>query len=970
MSLIPDTTRRSDGTTATSTSTPNAFRRATAIAYSSTSMPTRNKLMPDIEMSPVYETNPMQKKQTPNPPTTRDSNLTNHPSPGLFTLIFSLSSISEQILHGLRIFRVIALLMQVLWVLVVTTVPILLCISIRFLFAPSSSIGALSIQSYQWYLACFVAIATIIYGFRFAMREYIKTRFSHRAQTSVARAVANGDLINQSVDIGHHIRGARRCVLEDIPTMFDGILETIIFTVISLTQSTSIGCGVVVVLVVLVVTHVLDDALQTSSMQIIHNSCLDSSGNDPVAVVHKLAAETHTQSIYRAILITISTLVEFSSPLVFLWCCINEMTTVNANGGVVEEFNLFLSFISAVAAIVASKAAHTASRRALSKIHSVRAIVELDLGRDEQKGWNTNSTTATTKTSCCTARTGIIALLFIVVTATITILIATGSQVNNFGCKTVQIECVLGSNAAILNEKQTFDLATGCKIESDGPTLLEKCLVASAISSGYGEVSTESNNGTEIMNSASASSSSSSSNSNSQTIKYGNFTNEQVLKAAAGKTASSGGLNVGDIRIVLTLNNLETSGVRATLNEKLQTMLSNSNANNDNDANTGDTVSNGYQYVIDDENGDVDSSIRSVGQLLSDGKRTEVTLEVRYHNWLNEIETIRSSITWEEVAQVALQLNAENIQDIDEAQEDQENIEQNIEQNSNSPRRLSTSVSASIRNDITFSKRVTSSKNSGTTEYVFQIVVGDGRASGSKNTISVSLTGEFGSTKYVVLGDKWVEGEKREVKLSNMAEVGNVTAITLITSGKDGVLFEGLTVDHLETAVVFVSPSSSASSSSSSAAAPPSTTAEKKIDVGTKVAITTGKYMNCVGIVEKFSPSTGKPQVCRDCSKQNAGSNKKGACCSSSSCGYYQMATLKKVMEAIVASDSTENHDTTSAELLFDVDTDVKVLSGKYIGCMGDITKFSPSNGKPNVCRNCDSKGKVLLLFFILENTN
>lgn len=53
-----------------------------------------------------------------------------------------------------------------------------------------------------------------------------------------------------------------------------------------------------------------------------------------------------------------------------------------------------------------------------------------------------------------------------------------------------------------------------------------------------------------------------------------------------------------------------------------------------------------------------------------------------------------------------------------------------------------------------------------------------------------------------------------------MAEVGNVTAITLITSGKDGVLFEGLTVDHLETAVVFVSPSSSLSSSSSSAAAP------------------------------------------------------------------------------------------------------------------------------------------------------
>ena len=45
--------------------------------------------------------------------------------------------------------------------------------------------------------------------------------------------------------------------------------------------------------------------------------------------------------------------------------------------------------------------------------------------------------------------------------------------------------------------------------------------------------------------------------------------------------------------------------------------------------------------------------------------------------------------------------------------------------------------------------------------------------------------------------------------------------------------------------------------------------------------------------------------------------------------------------------------------LEFDVGTPVKVLSGKYSGCIGTISKFSASSKKPNVCRDCDTTGSA-----------
>ena len=881
MELISNTTRRSDGKLDPESLQQNPLHSPQPDTTDPMELISNTPRRSDGKLDPEsLQQNPL---HSPQPNTTAAASF------GLFGLLCSLGSISTQVLHGFECFRCIATMLQLLWVLVVCSVPVLLCVSIRFLFAPSSSIGAVSISSFTWYLACFVATATVVYGFRLTMREYLKTRFSHRAQISVARAVASGNGSDFDV-IGHHIRAARNCVLEDIPAMCDGVLQTIVFTIISLTQSTSIGAGSVLVLLVLFVVHLLDDALQTSSMQKLHRLQKARAGHDPVAAVHQLAAETHTQSMYRAVLITISVLVEFSSPLVFLYCCVGEMKTVHGNGGVVEEFNLFLSFISAVASIVASKATHAASRRTLSKIHSVRVLSELGLGRGEKHGWkSTTSNAKSGKDTSCTAKTGILTLFIVVVTVTIATLIATGSQVDHIGCSNVQIECVLGeslagaiTNAATLHETQMFDLATGCKIKSDGRTLLERCLIASAVSSGYGEVSF--NNNTERTNQTSRN------DAPVQTIVHGNFTEEQVLRAASGKTASQGGLNLEKIRSVLAMNGMSTSGVRTTLEKRLQTLLGD---------NTADTTSNGFQYVIEDENSGVDTSIRSMGELLLDGPNIEVTLSVRYHNWLNEIETIQSTITWQQVAEVAAKLNAEDVQDIDEMQDDEENAKElttGIENHRRQLATLSTSAASSIHNEITFSKRVTSSKKSGTTNYVVHIVVGSKRSAGSRNTISVQLVGEFGSTESVVLGDQWIPDEKREVLLPNMVEVGDVTAVTLVTSGKDGVLFESVTVNHLETAVV-----------AAKTVNPTTTTATTTtaIEVGSKVLVTTGKYTNCPGVVELFSPTTGKPQVCRDCSKQTAGKGKNGDCCSSSTCGYYQVSSLERVVDAIVASDAT-----------------------------------------------------------------
>ena len=174
MELIPVTTRLSDG-----------------------------KLDPEsLEKNPLHAPIP---NTSPNPSPNR-SNL---------SIFFALVSITQQILHGFECFRCIATLLQLLWVIVVCSVPMLLCVGIRFLFAPSSSIGAVSISSFTWYMSCFVATATIVYGFRFSMRKYLKARFSHRALISVARAVASGKGSDFDL-IGKHTRAARNCMLDEI----------------------------------------------------------------------------------------------------------------------------------------------------------------------------------------------------------------------------------------------------------------------------------------------------------------------------------------------------------------------------------------------------------------------------------------------------------------------------------------------------------------------------------------------------------------------------------------------------------------------------------------------------------------------------------------------------------------------------------------------------------------------------------
>ena len=74
--------------------------------------------------------------------------------------------------------------------------------------------------------------------------------------------------------------------------------------------------------------------------------------------------------------------------------------------------------------------------------------------------------------------------------------------------------------------------------------------------------------------------------------------------------------------------------------------------------------------------------------------------------------------------------------------------------------------------------------------------------------------------------------------------------ISLTTSGKDGVYFKEIWVQHKEA----LRPT---------AAAPALATAAAEIVSGSQVQVLSGKYSGCAGRVDKFSSSTGKPRVCR-----------------------------------------------------------------------------------------------------------
>ena len=170
--------------------------------------------------------------------------------------------------------------------------------------------------------------------------------------------------------------------------------------------------------------------------------------------------------------------------------------------------------------------------------------------------------------------------------------------------------------------------------------------------------------------------------------------------------------------------------------------------------------------------------------------------------------------------------------------------------------------------------------------YAVKVKVSNDRNGGSKNTISVQLHGATRSTQWAVLGGGWIQGEARTVTIAGLREVGKVIRVSVTSSGKDGLMLDQLLVEHSEVIVKKAATSSAAVAAAAAAKATP------EIKVGSSVTVKTGKYQGCPGTVDKFSTTTEKPYVCRDCTA----TAKSGiSCCGSSKrtqCYYYTDAQI------------------------------------------------------------------------------
>jgi transcription antitermination factor NusG len=218
-----------------------------------------------------------------------------------------------------------------------------------------------------------------------------------------------------------------------------------------------------------------------------------------------------------------------------------------------------------------------------------------------------------------------------------------------------------------------------------------------------------------------------------------------------------------------------------------------------------------------------------------------------------------------------------------------------------------------------------------------KVKVSNDRNGGSKNTISVQLHGATRSTQWAVLGGAWIRGEARTVTITGLREVGKVVRVSVTSSGKDGLMLDQLLVEHNEVIVKKAATSSAAAAAAAAAKATP------EIKVGSPVTVKTGKYQGCPGTVDKFSTTTEKPYVCRDCTA----TAKSGiSCCGSSKrtqCYYYTDAQI------------TVNAPATPE---IKVGSSVTVKTGKYQDCPGTIDKFSTTTEKPYVCRDCTATAK------------
>ena len=304
---------------------------------------------------------------------------------GLTGALSSAIRITQHLLRGLLCVCAMLCAFDALWVAVSCALPMFTCLALRFLFSPARAGGSVDSSAFTWWTACYVVTATLTYGGRLVLREFLRTRFTCRAQVTVAHAVgAAGDNALQDDEVelvGQSVRDARRFVLEHAPEFLVHILQMILLAFVCLAHSGLIGGALVGLLVAIMLAHLLEDALHAQSAVKLHKELLASDKiADPVARVHQLAAVTHSATVWRAALRTSSMLLQFASPLVFLFCILREIEAETEDTQ--DEFQLLLAFTCAIGAMLACRAAHEEARDALDCVDALLHVAELDLDDD------------------------------------------------------------------------------------------------------------------------------------------------------------------------------------------------------------------------------------------------------------------------------------------------------------------------------------------------------------------------------------------------------------------------------------------------------------------------------------------------------------------------------------------------------------------------------------------------------------
>ena len=634
-----------------------------------------------------------------------------------------------------------------------------------------------------------------------------------------------------------------------------------------------------------------------------------------------------------------------------------------------KNFELLLAFTSSIGSLLFTHCFHVSASKALKCIETISKLMELDSGKNlfSLKG-NCTSTRMTEdeacddeydlresgKTNCCNQRKistlGLISLCFSGIMAILLVLlVSTGQSISPLGCSTIQFECSLGADrqqVAIVQQGQGYSLSTGCKLEATAKEVLEKCLALLAPGSGYGTK----HSSISFASDYNYTSFESWQGGKRQLILSNNNTSYSKIQAryaTAGHTQSGGGLNIPAIKNILDWNSVvySSSSSRTSLENKLATLLA--------------EFDNANKEVMEAWDAETDPSLKSFQELVVDGSEPDVSLEARFRNWRGDEEVISTRVPWSEIASAA---DAIHLVDYDELQD--ANEEEKVQDFRSRSRNLQRAKPLIINNKISYYHSL-SAKAKYSVEYTVQVKVGSRKSSASKDTITIQMIGSQGvATGFVTLGNAWRVGEERSVVLSGLREVGAVLKLTVTSSGKDGVEFEEIKVSHTENPNLIQidnnAPAMKTLGNSEAEAASlhfGSKSAGKKLDVGALVSIKTGKYKGCKGTVSNFSPTTGRPQVCRDCSMDSSSGV---SCCATSSCWYY--ATDQVSMVAQTSPEARDDHSNDVSKLATDPTriqkgNSVTILSGKYTGCAGTVATFSATTSKPKVCRSCNSVG-------------